>query len=305
MSNINKLAVFFKKEVGKVINKKGYKYKSTKIIFTNYKQEDADKLKEIFINELDKEEILYIDVRNCSYRSGVYSFMLNISTDDTKRFNNYWKTFKTYWKTVRNITRKVKNCSCIDCSLACECDCHTEYRRLWLLHNPFYVSEKSKDRLDKEKDFPNIIIAGDKLSKDLDNKICNICNSNIRTPELSAVMDKYKNTSLRWFEYVYVNDILSLGDKDFTEEYTKYKSRLDLIEKYRNEIMDCLEAKTYKYTYKFRGFSSEFRGFSPECQPLNDLKNVYKDDNYRFEIIEYSRKLTEKEIQEYQLIDLN
>jgi hypothetical protein len=56
--------------------------------------------------------------------------------------------------------------------------------------------------------------------------------------------------------------------------------------------------KEYKYTYKFRGFSLY-------CQPTKGFIRKENNKNYKFEIIVYDRKLTENEINEYELIELS
>ena len=52
----------------------------------------------------------------------------------------------------------------------------------------------------------------------------------------------------------------------------------------------------YKYTYRTRGLS-------PWCQPKDFIK--WEQGEYEFETIYYDRKLTDKEIDDYELIDLN
>lgn len=52
----------------------------------------------------------------------------------------------------------------------------------------------------------------------------------------------------------------------------------------------------FKYTYKARGFSIG-------CQPKDFIET--KQHEHKFETIFYDRELTEKEIEEYELIDLN
>lgn len=52
----------------------------------------------------------------------------------------------------------------------------------------------------------------------------------------------------------------------------------------------------FKYTYKTRGFSIG-------CQPKDFIK--FEEGEYKFETIYYDRELTKKEIEEYELIDLN
>ena len=52
----------------------------------------------------------------------------------------------------------------------------------------------------------------------------------------------------------------------------------------------------FKYTYRTRGFSIG-------CQPKVFIK--FEEGEHEFETIYYDRKLTKKEIEEYELIDLN
>lgn len=52
----------------------------------------------------------------------------------------------------------------------------------------------------------------------------------------------------------------------------------------------------FKYTYRTRGFSIG-------CQPKDFIK--FEQEEHKFETIYYDRELTKKEIEEYELIDLN
>ncbi len=52
----------------------------------------------------------------------------------------------------------------------------------------------------------------------------------------------------------------------------------------------------FKYTYKTRGFSIG-------CQPKDVIK--FEQKEHKFETIYYERELTKKEIEEYELVDLN
>lgn len=55
-----------------------------------------------------------------------------------------------------------------------------------------------------------------------------------------------------------------------------------------------------KYTYGMR-----LRGFSPGCQPMNGLVERRDDTTGKYyDILEYNRKLTEKEIRDYELDEL-
>lgn len=56
--------------------------------------------------------------------------------------------------------------------------------------------------------------------------------------------------------------------------------------------------KFYKYTYKYRGFSIG-------CQPKQGFVEFIEDKTYEYEVIIYNRELTAKEIEDYELIDLN
>ena len=60
--------------------------------------------------------------------------------------------------------------------------------------------------------------------------------------------------------------------------------------------MENKNTKTYEYTHRLRGMS-------PYCQPggFKDWKNL---PGYKYEVISYNRKLTEKEILEYGLTEV-
>ena len=69
-------------------------------------------------------------------------------------------------------------------------------------------------------------------------------------------------------------------------------------EKIIDSIPHWIKSSTFKYTYRSRGFS-------PSCQPMNGLINHENQKGYKFEVITYNRKLTCKEISDFELIDLN
>lgn len=52
----------------------------------------------------------------------------------------------------------------------------------------------------------------------------------------------------------------------------------------------------FKYTYRTRGFSLG-------CQPKDFIR--FEQEEHKFETIFYDRELTKKEIEDYELIDLN
>ena len=56
---------------------------------------------------------------------------------------------------------------------------------------------------------------------------------------------------------------------------------------------------TYKYGMRLRGFA-------PMCQPMDGLIERVDDPNHKYhDILIYERELTEKEINDYELDDLN
>lgn len=54
----------------------------------------------------------------------------------------------------------------------------------------------------------------------------------------------------------------------------------------------------YQYTYRFRGFSIG-------CQPMQGLIEHKDVDGYKYGILYYNRQLSQVEIDNYELIDLN
>jgi len=69
-------------------------------------------------------------------------------------------------------------------------------------------------------------------------------------------------------------------------------------EKIIDSIPHWIKSAKFKYTYRSRGFS-------PYCQPMNGLINHENQKEYKFEVLTYNRKLTCKEISDFELIDLN
>jgi hypothetical protein len=125
------------------------------------------------------------------------------------------------------------------------------------------------------------------------------------------------------FKIVKLNADITFGNGNlcYIDEYTLYHKELgyasmngqtpyipeggrvalnDLINK---KIIDSIphwikSTKFFKYTYRSRGFS-------PSCQPMNGLINHENQKEYKFEVLTYNRKLTCKELAEFELIDLN
>lgn len=80
----------------------------------------------------------------------------------------------------------------------------------------------------------------------------------------------------------------------------KIKKYLDFLINFRDQVIDQLENKEVKFKYTYR-----VRGYSPGCQPQYGLVDVKDDIRFKFEVLTYSRKLTDKEIYEYELKSLN
>ena len=49
-------------------------------------------------------------------------------------------------------------------------------------------------------------------------------------------------------------------------------------------------------------YGMRLRGFAPMCQPMDGLKGVHEDVTGKYyDILAYDRKLTEKELKDYEL----
>lgn len=57
----------------------------------------------------------------------------------------------------------------------------------------------------------------------------------------------------------------------------------------------------YKMNYLY---TLKYRGVSPGCQP-SDFVRFYNDNKHTYEVLVYDRELTDDEIANYELIDLN
>jgi hypothetical protein len=72
-----------------------------------------------------------------------------------------------------------------------------------------------------------------------------------------------------------------------------------LVEQYNKVDGNCKEIIKYEYKYTYKS-----RGFSPGCQP-KDFVKAENEKDFKFEVLTYNRKLTDCEINEFELIDLN
>lgn len=58
-------------------------------------------------------------------------------------------------------------------------------------------------------------------------------------------------------------------------------------------------------TFEFK-YGMKHRGFSPGCQPKKGLyRRIDDDTNEFFDIVSYTRRLSDREIEQYELVDLN
>ncbi len=79
--------------------------------------------------------------------------------------------------------------------------------------------------------------------------------------------------------------------KDFPDRCQTFESYLDRF--FRNDDFEEIEV----YTYGMR-----LRGFSPGCQPRDGLLGREDDNSGKYhDVILYSRKLTDKELNDYEL----
>jgi len=88
------------------------------------------------------------------------------------------------------------------------------------------------------------------------------------------------------------------GQTPYIPEGGRVALKAMIDEKTIDSIPHWIESAKFKYTYRSRGFS-------PSCQPMNGLINHENQKGYKFEVITYNRKLTCKEISDFELIDLN
>ena len=103
-------------------------------------------------------------------------------------------------------------------------------------------------------------------------------------------------------EYTIFNKDLGYASMSGQTPYIPLGGKAALKDLINKKILDVIphwiKSSTFKYTYRSRGFS-------PSCQPMNGLINHENQKGYKFEVLTYNRKLTCKEIAEFELIDLN
>ena len=88
------------------------------------------------------------------------------------------------------------------------------------------------------------------------------------------------------------------GQTPYIPEGGRCALKAMIDEKIIDSIPHWIESAKFKYTYRSRGYSIG-------CQPSEGLINSKNEDGYKFEVITYNRKLTCREISDFELIDLN
>ena len=131
----------------------------------------------------------------------------------------------------------------------------------------------------------------------------NYSSNNFKIIKLNSNIRFGKNGSLAYIDqYTIYNESLGYASWDGKTPYTpaiRKKALKRMIDDgIINSIPHWIKSSTFKYTYRSRGFS-------PSCQPMNGLINHENQKEYKFEVLTYNRKLTCKEIAEFELIDLN
>jgi len=104
-------------------------------------------------------------------------------------------------------------------------------------------------------------------------------------------------------EYTLYHKDLGYASMNGKTPYIPEGGRVALNDLINKKIIDSIphwikSTNFFKYTYRSRGFS-------PSCQPMNGLINHENQKEYKFEVLTYNRKLTCKELAEFELIDLN
>jgi hypothetical protein len=128
-------------------------------------------------------------------------------------------------------------------------------------------------------------------------------SNNFKIIKLDSNIRFGKNGSLAYIDqYTIYNESLGYASWDGKTPYTpaiRKKALKRMIDDgIINSIPHWIKSSTFKYTY-------QSRGFSPSCQPMNGLIGYENQKEYKFEVLTYNRKLTCKEIAEFELIDLN
>jgi hypothetical protein len=173
--------------------------------------------------------------------------------------------------------------------------------------NESYVYNQINALLEKDHDERIEIV-----SKDYDERMKLIENED----------EENKDESTEDFKIVKLDGDTTFGNGNvnFEHEYTIFNKNLgyasmsgrtpyiplggkDALKELMNEnlleiIPHWIKSSTFKYTY-------QSRGFSPFCQPMNGLIGHENQKEYKFEVLTYNRKLTCKELAEFELIDLN
>lgn len=146
---------------------------------------------------------------------------------------------------------------------------------------------------------PNLEYILTKITKHIE--IVNNCLDNIFA-ELNKIVEKLKNTEES------INLVFSeISNGNFAHATMKLNfyylvqnlNHMRTLKEVRNvEGYEQIEKKHYQYTYKYRGFS-------PGCQPINGFVEHQKIEMFEYGVIIYDRQLTNKEIENYELIALN
>ena len=114
---------------------------------------------------------------------------------------------------------------------------------------------------------------------------------------------KFGNGNLCYIdEYTLYHKDLGYASMDGQIPYIPEGGRVALKaiidEKIIDSIPHWIKSAKFKYTYRSRGYSIG-------CQPSKGLIDSKNETGYNFEVITYNRKLTCREISDFELIDLN
>lgn len=187
-----------------------------------------------------------------------------------------------------------------------------------------YISWRIKKAYEDQKDY---IKSLDKVIKPVDEKeekffltedVCKQSKFGIRVEkEISNLMNRFdiedrremiikfgeerKEVHINLYYYTVFSCVHDYHTtRKLRELDLKIKKYIEFLIDFRDQIIDQLENKEVKFKYTYRS-----RGYSPGCQPQYGLVDVKDDIGFKFEVLTYSRKLTDKELYEYELKSLN
>jgi hypothetical protein len=201
----------------------------------------------------------------------LYEFCIQIDDLEINQFNELWKNWKKDWTLVKEeIKEEVKP-----------------------------IDEK-EEKYNLTEDIVKQAKFGIKVENEI-KKLANKLNVEDRRQTINKFQREEREVNINLYYYTVFACIHDYHEiRKLREIDLKIKKYLDFLIEFRDQVVDQLENKKVKFQYTYKT-----RGYSPGCQPLQGLIEVKNNIKYKFEILTYDRKLTDKELYEYELKSLN